>query len=282
MITFLTYNAKDYRRHDTPDERDRHRLVEQVIRDAAPDVIAVQELPGHSDEHAEKAALWLAEATGMRCTLGPDYTGPVAATPGGHDDLGLGLLWRPGIWATPGSMRIHRGHQWWHALISVELNVDDGHRVRHACYHAPPRAGGPRRPDEATLLADAMTTSMGLVGADWNNPYYYADRDGRELAWPQPWWDNRDDPDIAVANRLAAQTLSHAGLHDPAVVLGQPRSITTGHWPSERNGPRPIDAILATRRMLDAIRHTVVIDTSIARAASDHLPVGVHYDPAAP
>jgi hypothetical protein len=282
LITFLSFNLLDYQRRDAPDEVNRHRLAEQVIRDAASDVVAVQELPGHSPEHAADAMSGLAQATGMLCTVGEDDSGPIAATLGGHDELGIGLMWRPGIWATPGSLHVHQGVDWWHALISVELNVGGGHRIRHGCYHGPPRAGGLRRPDEAALLVAAMTTCMGLVAADWNNPYYYADREGTELAWPQPWWDTGDTPELAVANRAAAKILAKGGLHDPTVVLGHGRPVSTGHWPTETNGPRPIDGILATSRMLDAIREYVVIDTPAARRASDHLPVAVRYDPAAP
>ncbi|GAA4714912.1 endonuclease/exonuclease/phosphatase family protein [Phytohabitans rumicis] len=282
MITFMTYNTRDYDRHRTADELTRHRLVEAVIRDAKPDVVAVQELPGHSEQRAQAAILRLADATGMACRVGQDLNGPVAAAPGGHDDLAVGLMWRPGIWATPGSMRVYSGAGWWHALICVELNVGDGHRVRHACYHAPPRAGGLCRPDEATHLVGAMTTGPGLVGGDWNNPYYFRDREGRELAWPQPWWDTGEGADLAVANRAAARILADGGLHDAAVVLGHSRPITTGHWPTESNGARPIDGVLATRRMLDAVRECVVIDNGQARSASDHLPIAVRYEPAAP
>lgn len=282
MITFLTYNLKDYHRHHTPDELARYQLAEAVIRHTQPDVVAVQELPGHSRQRAEAALLQLADATAMACRLGPDYTGPVAVTPGSHDDLAIGLIWRPPIWAVPDSLSIHAGSQWWHALISVVLHLAEGCLIEHCCYHAPPRAGGTQRPDEARLIVEAMATGRpAMIGANWNNPYYFQDRNATTLGWPQPGWDERDEPALSRANKATARVLTSGGLYDTAVVLGHARPVTTGHWLTERNGERPIDAILATADIVDAIRECFVVGTDLSRRASDHLPTGVRYDPTA-
>jgi hypothetical protein len=90
--------------------------------------------------------------------------------------------------------------------------------------------------------------------ADWNNPFYYQDRTASTLGWPQPWWDHQEGGELRQTNRAAARILTSGGLYDAAAALGHPRPVTTGHWPSERNGPRPIDAILATAAMVDTIR----------------------------
>ncbi|MFD0740763.1 hypothetical protein ACFQ1L_01390 [Phytohabitans flavus] len=44
--------------------------------------------------------------------------------------------------ATPASLHVHEGPDWWHALISVELNVGDGHRIRHAATTPRPAMAG--------------------------------------------------------------------------------------------------------------------------------------------
>ncbi len=44
---------------------------------------------------------------------------------------------------------------------------------------------------------------------------------------------------------------------------------------------RRIDAIRVTRQVVPALRSHQVTDTTLARSASDHLPVSVSYDPAA-
>ncbi|MGN9912680.1 hypothetical protein ACTMTJ_34610 [Phytohabitans sp. LJ34] len=262
---------------DYPDQR--YRLVEQVIRDAAPDVVAVQGLPGRSPK---QAMMRLAYKTGMVCTLGEDRRGHIAVARGAHDDLAVGLMWRPPLWATAGSLDIHQGVDWWYALVSVELNVGDGYRIRHGCYCAPPREGGLRRPDEAARLVKAMTRSMGLVGADWSNPHYYTDRCGSELVRPEPHWDEQEPSEVALANRVAVDILAQGGLRDPSTVLEQPRPVSTGHWPDELHSGWPVDGVLVTSRMLDAVGEYFAVDTPAARRASTHLPVGVRYDPAAP
>ena len=80
MITFLTYNVDGYQPFGEPPEQ-RCRLVEQVIRDAAPDVVAVQGLPGRSPK---QAMMRLAYKTGMVCALGEDHGGHIAVVRGEH------------------------------------------------------------------------------------------------------------------------------------------------------------------------------------------------------
>ncbi|BCB81216.1 hypothetical protein GCM10022251_62910 [Phytohabitans flavus] len=84
---------RHYQLDDSSEEQPRYRLVEQVIRDAAP--VVVQGLSGRTPKLTLKR---LAAATGMVCTLGKDRTGHIAAVRGSHGDLAVGLMWRPRCW----------------------------------------------------------------------------------------------------------------------------------------------------------------------------------------
>lgn len=222
MVTVWTYNLKDYLRHDSAAERARHRLVELVIRDGQPDVIAVQELPGHSLARAEDALLRLASATGMVCQLGQNYDGPVAVVPGGHDDLALGLMWRESIWADPDGLAAFTGPQWWQGLLLVELHID-GRRLWHGSYHAAPKAGGLRRREEAALIVAAMAGKTGVIGGDFNNPYYYLDRAATRLATASQCGKESFRHDMV--NQSTAGLLHAGGLYDAAVTLQTPRFL---------------------------------------------------------
>lgn len=141
-------------------------------------------------------------------------------------------------------------------------------------------AGGLRRPDEALQVTSVIGRELpAVVGGDWNNPYY-TDLAGM-ITNEETWWEYRDGPRIAHASRWAARLLFEGGLHDAAAALGQPRPATAGRWQPRPEKPRPIDAHLVTACMVPALRGCFVIDTPTAWRASDHLPAGIRYDPAA-
>ncbi|RJQ74235.1 hypothetical protein D5S17_23275 [Pseudonocardiaceae bacterium YIM PH 21723] len=58
-----------------------------------------------------------------------------------------------------------------------------------------------------------------------------------------------------------------------------PWQPTVGYWPEgDPFGPRRIDGIRVTEEVLPALRGYEVVDTELARSASDHLPIVTRYD----
>ena len=218
-----------------------------------------------------------------------------------------GLLWRGSIEPVPGSLRtLARGH-FWHSLAAVTLEVG-GRPVRHAAFHATP-FGRALRADQNERLVAMLTGPRGslplLVGADWNTESADRVRDQQTGRWalyePRdpyegvPWfddmiyqceWDYDERGERRYrADRRPGDVLWAGGLHDAAAVLRAPWQPTVGHHRYDRYGGagvfRRIDAIRVTRHVLGALRAYHVTDTDLTRAASDHLPVTVEYDPAA-
>ncbi|MDG4834863.1 endonuclease/exonuclease/phosphatase family protein [Solwaraspora sp. WMMD1047] len=288
QITIATYNVKDYRRAG---ETDHHRWeqVEHVIRDVGPHILMVQEIPGGTWRDAADGLAQLAAATGMRGDLDD---GRWAAVPGGHDRLGLGILWKPGINPVPASWLAVSGTPLWHALAVVTLDIG-GHRLVAASYHAPPAAGRDRRPAEAEFIVDALTGhSRGQrheiwLGGDFNNPAVCADPRGASdhagrSDGPQPTPGREHPPDDT--DRRPGRILETAGFLDTAIPENGGRlQATTGHWPSDRNGHRRIDRILLRPgpAPVGVLEDHGVHDNRTARAASDHLLYAVRYRPPA-
>ncbi|MEV4753643.1 hypothetical protein AB0J86_00790 [Micromonospora sp. NPDC049559] len=258
-FAFFTYNLCDYRRTGRSDEA-RYARVEEVIRElvrpGTPTVGAVQELPGDDWTSAAHGLGHLASATGLHCQAFTDGTRSAAAVPGGHDCLGLGLLWSAEVDPIADTLRYISGGPLWHALVMVDLNVG-GHRISAASYHAPPKAGRDRRTAEAGLVATTLRSHAGdggeiWLGADWNSPSsrttdgLYYDPDPTEMvtsADRQRWGD--DLPEIGYrTDRTPDMIMADAGFRDAAVEYGAPWAPTTGHGPNDRNGPRRIDRIL--------------------------------------
>lgn len=106
MVRFVSYNMLNLFLGDSPEECQRRDRVYQVIREADPDVLAVQEIIADGEDKAVVAATRvaeLAEATGLECQYAP---GQVAVAIGNHR-VHVALLWRSGI--TPaGGWRAYR------------------------------------------------------------------------------------------------------------------------------------------------------------------------------
>ncbi len=282
MFTFATYNTKDYLRN--PDELARARLVEQVVAGLGADAIALQELPGHSPRRAAEGLKQLAQATGMACLL-PGVRGaePAPAIAIGHDQLSVGLLWRPGtVEPIPGTSQAYEGEQagFWHALLAGEFEVQ-GQRVALASSHAPPRAGRERRVPEAHRLAEllgdyafvVLGQDRNSVGADLTSEGNFYDPDPHQPDAHSKWGDPLPETGYPT-DRTPSAILTAAGLVDMQPYLRLPWEATTGrHWPDERNGPRRLDEIRASEAMARCAVSLEVVDSRDAFVASDHLPV---------
>jgi endonuclease/exonuclease/phosphatase family metal-dependent hydrolase len=306
-VLFTTYNVLDLFLADGPAGTAHYEQVVAAIRDLSTDVLAVQEIRGRDAEVVGARLRQLAGDVGMRCLVPAPGGAPRPALAMGTRGFHCGLLWRGGIEPVPGSLRtLGRGH-FWHSLATVTLQVS-GHPVRHAAFHATP-FGRVLRADQNERLVAMLTGPRGslplLVGADWNTES--ADRvlDEATGRWalyePRdpydgvPWfddmvyqceWDYDERGERRYrADRRPGDVLWAGGLHDAAAALRAPWQPTVGHHPYDRYGAcgifRRIDAIRVTRHLLGALRAYHVTDTDLTRAASDHLPVTVEYDPAA-
>jgi endonuclease/exonuclease/phosphatase family metal-dependent hydrolase len=312
-VLFTTYNVLDLFLSEGPDGVAHYEQVVAAIRELNTDVLAVQEIRGRDAEVVGTRLRQLAGDVGMRCLVpaaGGEGTGAGAPRPAlamGTRGFHCGLLWRGGIEPVPGSLRtLGRGH-FWHSLATVTLEVG-GRPVRHAAFHATP-FGRVLRADQNERLVAMLTGPRGslplLVGADWNTESADRVRDEEAGRWvlyePRdpfagvPWfddmlyqceWDYDERGERQHrADRRPGDVLWAGGLHDAAAVLRAPWQPTAGHHPYDRYGAagisRRIDAIRVTRHVTGALRAYHVTDTELTRAASDHLPVTVEYDPPA-
>ena len=306
-MRFTTYNLLNLFAAGTAEARQHYEVIVAVIRALDTDVLAVQEILAPDADAAAERLRGLADDAGMRCEVpgSPGSPAPDAAVAFGGHGYQVGLMWRDGIEPVPGSLRCYGGRDFWHCLALVTLDVG-GSPVRHGAFHATPFSRGMRADQNERLVAAVTRTDGGpptLVGADWNTEC--ADRifDGRRWDLYEPgdpyagvgWfadliyqceWDYDERGGRRHrADRRPGDVLWSGGLHDAAAVTRAPWQPTAGHHPDDVYGAhgvrRRIDAVRVTAPLVPAMRAHQVHDTAQARAASDHLPVTVEYQPAA-
>lgn len=307
-VRFSTYNLLNLFEDDSAAGHEHYRMIVESARALDTDVLAIQELRATGPGTAAARLRRLAGDLGLRCLV-PGRRGgarrPALAM--GVHGFHCALLWAEGIEPVPGSLRAWGNGDFWHSLACVTLDVG-GVRVRHAAHHATP-FGRKLRADQNERLVAALRAPGGgppaLVGADWNTEC--ADRVPGEAAgqWRlyepgdpyagvgwfdemiyQCEWDyDERGQRRARADRRPGDVLWAGGLHDAAAALRAPWQATAGHHPGDPYGARGvrrrIDGIRVTRPVLAALRAHHVTDTSLARSASDHLPVTVEYLPSA-
>jgi endonuclease/exonuclease/phosphatase family metal-dependent hydrolase len=308
-VRFATYNLLDLFDADTAAEQDRYRQVQEVIGGLAADVLAVQEIRAPQAEAARTRLRQLAADAGMKCVVpGPDEEPGRTALANGTRGYYCGLLWRPEIEPVPGSFREAPAGRLWHGAGWLTLDLG-GIRVRHATFHATP-FGRRLRADQNELLLAMLRTGPDrglplLIGADWNTESAdrILDEASGNLVLYEPgdpfadvtWYEgliHQCDWDYDIrgrrrhwADRRPGDVLFAGGLSDAAAVLRAPWQPTVGHFAADGYGSRGIrrriDAIRVTRQVVPALRAYHVTDTEVARAASDHLPVCVDYEPSA-
>jgi endonuclease/exonuclease/phosphatase family metal-dependent hydrolase len=300
-VRFGTYNVLDLYAADSAEDLRHYELVAAVIRSLDADVLAVQEILAPDAETAARRLRQLAGDVGLRCEV-PGPGGPEAAVAFGGHGYHVGLMWRDGIEAVPGSLRCYGGRDFWHGLALVTLDVG-GTLIRHGAFHASPFCRR-LRADQNERLVAAVTRPGGetpvLVGADWNtesadrvppgtlyepaDPYagveWFAD-----LIYQCRWDYDEQGRRRHWADREPGDVLWPGGLHDAAAAVGAAWQSTAGHHPADVYGAhgvrRRIDAVRVTGALVPALRAHQVIDTAQTRVASDHLPVVVEYGPAA-
>jgi endonuclease/exonuclease/phosphatase family metal-dependent hydrolase len=309
-VLFASYNTLDLGQSRLPRGREHYRQVVDVIAGLRPDVLAVQEIRGASAPQARQWLRLLARDTAMTCEVpAPEGSEPQVALAAGSRGYHCGLLWQPGLAAVPGSFRESGPGVLWHCAGWVTFRLG-GKLVRHASFHATPFDRELRAQQNSLLLTLLSAGPEGslplLIGADWNAES--ADLVAAGAAGPPVLYEPGDpfagvpwradmihqccvEPDAESGtsrhrvDRTAGQVLVAGGLTDAAAALGAPWQATCGHYPGDGYGSqgimRRIDAIRVTRQVVPALRSHQVTDTTLARSASDHLPVSVSYDPAA-
>jgi endonuclease/exonuclease/phosphatase family metal-dependent hydrolase len=306
-VLFTSYNLLDLFGEDSRVGQQRYEMVTGVIGSVGPDVLAVQEILAPDEASAAERLRRLASEVGLRCEVpgpGSGAARQAAIAVGGHG-YHVGLMWRDGIEPVPGSLRCRGGADFWHGLAVVTLDVG-GTLVRHASFHATP-FGRSLRSDQNERLVAAITRPAGqppaLIGGDWNTES--ADRvlaDGRWDLYESadPYASTDWFPDLIYqcrwsydergrrrhwADRGPGDVLWAGGLHDAAALVRADWQPTTGHHPDDVYAAhgirRRIDAIRVTADLAAAVRAHRVLDSALARQASDHLPVSVEYLPAA-
>jgi endonuclease/exonuclease/phosphatase family metal-dependent hydrolase len=302
-VFFTSYNLLDLFADDSPAARQHYEAVVSVIRSLDPDVLAVQEILAPDGDTAARRLRQLADDAGLRCEVPDPGAGRQTALAVGGHGYHVGLMWRDGIEPRPGTLRCHGGRDFWHGLAVVTLDVG-GTPVRHGAFHASPFCRA-LRADQNERLVAAITRPAGappaLIGADWNTEC--ADRiasDGRwELYEPadpyagigwfadliyQCQWDyDEQGRRRHWADRRPGDVLWAGGLHDAAALTRAGWQPTVGHHPDDiyaaHGVRRRIDGIRVTGELASALRAHHVTDTTLAREASDHLPVTVEYLP---
>jgi endonuclease/exonuclease/phosphatase family metal-dependent hydrolase len=308
-VLFTTYNVLDLFLHDGPAGTAHYEQVVAAIRELSTDVLAVQEIRGSDAQVVGDRLRRLAADVGMRCLVPAAKAGGASrpALAMGTRGFHCGVLWRGDIEPVPGSLRAAgRGH-FWHSMAGVTLEAA-GRRIRHAAFHATP-FGRELRADQNERLVAMLTGPRDsgplLIGADWNTESADRVRDEASGRWVlyeardpyagvawfddmiyQCEWDYDERGERqARADRRPGDVLWAGGLHDAAAALRAPWQPTVGHHLYDRYGAagvsRRIDAVRVTRHVLGALRAYHVTDTELTRAASDHLPVTVEYDPSA-
>ena len=280
-VLFGTYNLLNLFAADTAEARQHYETIAGVIRALDTDVLAVQEILAPDAGTAAQRLRQLADDAGMQCEV-PGFDTAIAF--GGHG-YHVGLMWRNGIEAVPGSLRCYGGRDFWHGLALVTLDVG-GTRIRHGAFHATPFGRG-MRADQNERLVAAVTRPAGeppvLVGADWNtecadrilagqtwrlyepaDPYagvgWFAD-----LIYQCQWDYDEHGRRRHWADRGPGDVLWAGGLHDAAAVTGARWQPTAGHHPDDVYGAhgvrRRIDAVRVTEPLVPAMRAHHVHDT---------------------
>jgi endonuclease/exonuclease/phosphatase family metal-dependent hydrolase len=300
LVSFATYNLYDYGRgvpSRDPPLRQRYDTLTRVITGLDVDVLAVQEVIAETGDLAGQRLRELADAVGMTCVADrPVLDGPARIAVGpAASGFHVGLMWRSGIQPVPGSLRRIGGPgDLWHAMATILLDVGGPTPVRFGSYHADPFRPDRRFTDAFRVAAAFHDGRPAALGADFNSlsadrrtgddAYYDPDPFPGQSPYPrmihQVRWS--DDPHATPrADRRSTDVLRRAGLHDVAVVIDAPWQPTTGYWSAMDYGPRRIDAIRVTAHVVPALAGYRVVATPAAKAASDHLPAVMEFQPEA-
>ncbi|MDR7277692.1 hypothetical protein [Catenuloplanes atrovinosus] len=285
-LLFGSWNLYEFGRESTPEALARYQAIGERIRGYRPDlpmILVVQELSGESEVETATQTWTLARMAGMECGITHSVTA-CSYHPARWSKLGV--LWRPGIRALPGSKRVPRpGDRDDWLFVAFECG---GVRLQAGVAHFPPfdresRPSMVRRFAGASRLAGLPT----WLGFDFNATSAARTRFGRfydpDPFQARPWQPAYADQcarrrtlyrrRMHPVDRSAGQALIDAGLRDIAPALRAPWRPTAGFPPfaGDLREPRRLD-ILATNSAA-ALAATVgyhVDDFPSSNLLSDH------------
>lgn len=306
---FATYNTFNLYKERRGPELARYEQVAEVIAGLDADVVAIQEIRTDHAPAAGDLLARIAKAAGMTAEVTPawwtedDAQNPTYAIAPGAHTFHTGLMWKPDAGIEPDlrSLRTWGAGTFFHSLIRLTLRLD-GIPVGFASYHAAP-FGRQMRADQAERVLAAVTRPMGpvLLGGDMNaigaawvtgpggqmglyDPDPYADIEWfGDLVYQCDWRYEPDGRRVFWADRRPTDIFISGGLHDVAATLKAPFQPSTGHHRldefGQRGVSRRIDQVYATANLVPGLHDYEVVDTPLARQASDHLPVLVSFAP---
>ncbi|HEX2772043.1 MAG TPA: endonuclease/exonuclease/phosphatase family protein [Micromonosporaceae bacterium] len=261
-LRVMTYNIKN----GGEDRSGGERLddIIEVIRTAAPDVLALQELRGFS---ASARTPELAQAVGLRAFLAPSCFGqPVAV-----------LVRPPGRVVAAGPVRrpFHHAAQ----RVTVQTSAGPLHVVGT---HLHPYSGM-RRLVEAGWLVSAYRRSAGglaLLMGDLNTLDPWTDHAAAVERLPPPYRGRHLRARSSAVDSRAISRLDRAGLVDlfRHAGRGEPQTAaTTQGGGAEFSGMR-LDYVFGTPAVAARTRWCEVVRGGAAERASDHYPVLAELD----
>jgi endonuclease/exonuclease/phosphatase family metal-dependent hydrolase len=264
-------------------QEQRYRQIEELIGGLDADIVAVQEIVASGAGKADAAAVGLrrfAAAVGRQCEVG----GAAAVAVGGGQHH-VGLLWRDGITPVVGTLaqfdRARAGM--WHSLVTLVFELEGGRLRVGSVQLSPFDQEWGRRDAHQILRAMSGDAIPGLLAGDFNgvagNPEYDPDPYAGVPWHPDHVYQLSDDG--SVDRRVAVRLETIGRMRDCARLVGAPWQPTTGHYPGRHHPARRIDRWYGTYHLGPAVvRSYRVVDTSAARACSDHLPVVIEVDSA--
>ena len=259
----MTYNIKT-------GATGRREVVAAVVADAAPDILALQELRGD-------AGPWLARRLGMRMVLARSWWGqPVAVLVHPRWEVrDRGVIARP----------FH------HAAARAEIATSAG-PLRLVAAHLAPHWGWRRLHEARWLVSATRGARLALVMGDLNTLDPWTDHTDRLRRLPavhrvrhlrrRPFGAERGPRDTGPFGRVdtrAVAALDAAGLVDlfRAVGEGPGETAPTALGGPEFSGMR-LDYLFATGALAGYARDCRVLRTPDADRASDHYPVVADLD----
>lgn len=253
-----TYNLRD---GGTPDEGFERQLA--LVADL--DILGVQEAK-HWDRHRQRRMCRTARILGME---------PLLMRSANHGCHLVLFVRTPRVQVIEHTPDIADG-AFHHAGSRTLVEIDGRHRITVLHTHLNPFSPEARLAEAGWLTEYAEEGRRTLLLGDLNTI-------GPDDPGPGNWSDipwhlysrhrlMLPDGSYGEADRRAIRALSVAGYTDPHTHLGTPTAPTTGYWPDAEEWMRRSDYVLLSEALTPALTNWTVIDTTIARASSDHLP----------
>lgn len=247
-MRLMTYNILDGGQERLP-------VLLEVIRAAAPDVLALQECRGFED--AELLARCEAEL-GMRALLAL-----------GNSDNHVALLARDATWRAQRVLREGMAHA--AAIATLELR---GETIAVAAVHLDAYDALARCAEIERIIPELPRGLPAAVMGDFNAVSPHDVGRMHPADWPERYRTRHNVTDAAIDTRALA-AIEAAGFVDLAASCTPAPAFTR---PTQLVGDRDVpalrlDYLFATPQLARRLERVLVIDDARTQRASDHLPV---------